>query len=359
MFSILQGVLESDGIERKIQTAIQTFLKRLNFESPLTFIDKIPALCCIITSTVILDSSAGTDIKMLEAFQYYAAAANCEDRYVSENIIRETIHFALNKARTSITEWKERLYMGNGGDDTDFSNSCCFLEIFLERHSMNVEDNITVLLQFLVEQVYIPLVEQMTTVMRLILNSTSSTNLTSSVKLYKEIMKMKKEPCDANQKLVYTKSSTLSWVSLCISSLKQREDNKKPRTEELKRSAEGVNSITTNQNIDAVSEYKLAIRRLVQESREKTEFSKRAVYYRADVNRQDDINVKDVITLKFPSDIMMDENYDVIEKSVIFDVILCSLAHQMIEFDWIGGSEFMDETKNRNDIIQSKDAFRC
>lgn len=360
LFSILQGVLESDGIERKIQTVIQTFLKRvLTFESSLTLIDKIPALCVMITSTVILGLSE-LDIKLLEALQSYASTVHCEDRYQSENVIREKIKFALNQAKTSIKEWKERLYMvEGGGDDTDFSSSCCFLEIFLERHSIqNVEDDcITVLVQFLVNEFYFPLVEQMTTLMKFILTSTASANFSNSVKLYKDIIKMKKEPCDANQKLVFTTISTLSWVTECSSSLQQREEQKK--SDELKAGTEGLNTISkglinsSKQNI--YSEYKLAIRRLVHESRVKTEFRTRPVYFRAAA----DMNKKDVITLKFPSDIMMDENYDLIERNSIFDVILCSLSHQMIEFDWIGGSEFVDEIKVRNSTVHNKEAFRC
>ena len=378
LFQILQSVLETNGIERKIHESIQTLLRRLSLNENYSFtVEKVPAVVTLLLTTIILDISV-LDIKLLEALQSYNYAVNIDERYANENIIRSIIKVSITKAKSTMKKFKENLIIIADDVDTVFPNTCSFLEIFLEKYvNLEVEDIVTIMMQFFVESTYVPLVEQMKTLVELVSHSTStSPSFVECVNLYKDMIKKKNEPCQATEKVALTKIN-LSWVGECSCPLQSEDIHKKTRRcsendEEQKNMKEGQSSslssskTSTKQTIETVSQYKIAIRRLVEESRRMVHFSKRPVYYRA-VNNNHDIDMngsnsipKGVINLKFPADIMIDECYELTERNLLFEVIMCSLAHQMIsEIEWIGGNQFMDDINSRNSsITHSKEAFR-
>jgi len=373
LFQILQSVLETNGIERKIHESIQTLLRRLSFNENYSFtVEKVPAVVTLLLSTIILDISV-LDIKLLEALQSYNYAVNIDEKYANENIIRSIIKVSITKAKSTMRKYKENLIIIADDVDTVFPNTCSFLEIFLEKYAnLAIDDIVTIMMQFFVENAYVPLVEQMKTLVELVSHSTStSPSFIECVNLYKDMIKKKNEPCQATEKVALTKIN-LSWVGECSCPL-QSEDTHKRRCSEYDEEhknmkEEGPSSLSssktsTKQTIETVAQYKIAIRRLVEESRRTVHFSKRPVYYRANINNNHDIDVngsysKGVVNLKFPADIMIDECYELIERKLLFEVIMCSLAHQMIsEIEWIGGNQFMDDSRNSS-ITHSKEAFR-
>lgn len=343
MNDILNDILESDnGYERKIINTIIRFLKlEGNLSSPSTQ----SSLCFEICSNIILNIEVKNFV-LLDAIETYHRSKDTETRYYHENIIRGIIKSCIQDVYSN----REKIYMGDDDDDTSFMRSSCFLECFLARsNKANIEDNITVLFQFLINEIYIPLVENMTILMDSFLHHRSSIDL-----LYKKKLKLKLAPSDSNELVSFSSLSTLSWINECKSSLKthdlyqSREERKNNDNDNEK---EGSTLITGKRGlkkenfvVDHVSQYKHAVKRLVDESRQrKVALSQRSVYYRADISKND--VPKDCIILTFPKDIMMNENFNSEKQNMFFDVTLCNLIHQMIAgYEFVSGSEYVDRS---------------
>lgn len=359
LFNLLSNVLESDGAERKITGSIHNLLNRVRIES-FFLLDKIPAIATLIISNVVLDTTA-IDVKLMESFQSYTSARNQDERYESENFIRGKIEVAFNQNKDAMKNWKDSLSLLN--DDTTFVPTSGFLDLFLNGNNLSLEDKVTILFQFIVEQLYVPLVQQMKT----LVESKSLNVVVDAVNLYKAIVRKKKEPSAINEKVALTSSSIFSWVSDCSLPLDNNSKQKIKGQEEQKKELINTSSLKLKSSkLDStVSEYKHKIRLLVEESRKQAIFvPPRPVYYRATLNNEcsfdesSNLLPKGVLHLKFPSDVMIDENYQRIERTFFFDVVLCSLTHQMIsDFEWTPGSNFMDEIKICKDT-HSREAIR-
>lgn len=359
LFNLLSNVLESDGAERKITESTHNLFNRVRIENFL-LVDKIPAICTLIISTIVLDTTV-IDVKLMELFQSYTSACNQDERYESENLIRSKIKVAFNQNKDAMKNWKDNLSLLNDDNDLSFVPTSGFLDLFLNGNNLSLEDKVTILFQFIVEQLYVPLVQQMKTLVE-----SKSLNFLDAVNLYKAIVLKKKEPSSTNEKVALTSSSILSWISECSLPLDNNSKQKEGHEEQKK---ELINSFSlklkTSKLDSTVSEYKTRIRLLVEESRKQTIFvPPRPVYYRATLNNEcsfdesSNLLPKGVLHLKFPSDVMIDENYQPIERTFFFDVVLCSLTHQMIsDFEWTPGSNFMDEIKICKDT-HSKEAIR-
>ena len=348
---ILNGILESDGYERRINDIINKFLKR--YEGTLN-VNTQTSLCFEICSNIILNEDG--NLMLLDAFYSYYLSKNIETRYENENIIREVIKNCIQ----NVYNEREKIYMVEDHDeyhdDTSFLRNSCFLESFLTNtNKISIEDNTTVLFQFLINQILIPLVESMKTMTDLLHH-----NRNSIEHLYKKYMKLKSVP--RNETLSFSSSSIFSWVNECHQSLlnheeeyqskqiKEKEERKDSDKELTSTSTIGIRKGMKNELVDHVSQYKLAVRRLVYESKQKqVNKSQTTIYYRTDINNNDDSTIpKDCIVLTFPKDIMMNDKFNsIFERSIFFDVVLCNFIHQMISgYNFVGGSEYVDQSKN-------------